>query len=813
MKKEIRFSSIIDTREFDRAVEQMQKKLQDVYIASDRSRSQLEVKQMAYRAGLGSAPTLQDKIKAEQDDRRIRKAMDDFIKEQVKQHEELGKKLAKQLEVREKLLKLAKDTAEIDKQILKTQKEMADTQGSIMVAMENRKRPGYDGEGGYFGALQRGVSEYMLAKEGGAGFGGRLAAGLRGFRSGVAGMGTLAVAGGALTSLGAAAQFTGNFLERINLADRNVIAAQGSASATLGSTASNILRGQGFDDIFFASEKAEAMKRAEQEITRTKRNDLIKFAGLALATIGLAALTVTSFGSALAIPVLTTALGTKLGVAGGVLAGAGLLKTGSDLVGNITDRMTGSYDAQLLNQKIEAQQQYYEALKNLNPVRKDVMQRYQQEVITNLNLQRALGINDEQLKQFYQLGGNEFPMELMRNASSAILAAGGSTSAAFNSSRIANAFQREFDLTNAPSILGRLSGLTPKRNIYAMGYAPYENAVKRMLAQAEDIGITGAEEKRQFGELATQAIVDAQAVGETAQNRVTDLFSKFVSGGEMFRVKSAKPVYDMVMAAQSATSGPSAAIEAAYMSRDPILSKLNKNERLLLMELSSANIVSGNPLIRAMAAKAGVSEEEFINAALKSKKNKTIIDSRAEDALKRMKELAGKTDEESLKQYDQAALEFATIQNLYREEASRSFKLAGGVDNYLNYYLNDQASPDFSKQEKEITSKILAETNMQQGGARAGDQYLAGKAAQDQAYLEALPLFAAEISRTQEGLVLFSKEVIRLAGELKNVDLKDIEKINEISKKFAEMYAVIAQTPQGRQLLNDQQTKGAPKQE
>jgi hypothetical protein len=224
--------------------------------------------------------------------------------------------------------------------------------------------------------------------------------------------------------------------------------------------------------------------------------------------------------------------------------------------------------------------------------------------------------------------------------------------------------------------------------------------------------------------------------------------------------------------------------------------------------------MNGNPAVKAMAAKLGVSEQEFIDAALKSKKNKTIVDSRAEDALKRIKNLRGKTDEKSKKQYDQAVLDFITTQNLY-QDVPALVRAAGGLENYINYYASDKAFDDLSKKEKEIGEKMTSQINMKPGEARIGDQFLASVGAQDQAYLtEVIPLFAKEISNAQQNLYLFSDQIVRLTENLKKIDPKDLDKVDLFYKRFMQMFNFISEPPpQGNRLLFNQQTKGAPEQQ
>jgi hypothetical protein len=793
MRKEIRFSSVIDTKEFDRAVEQMQRKLQSVYQASDRSRAQLEIKQAVHRAGLGPAPTAADKIKADQDDMRTRKALDAFIKEQVKLHEDLGKKLAKQLEIREKILKLAKDTSKIDEKIAQTHKKMADSQSSIMNALQGRKMPGYDGEGGFMGAAARGYSDFLAARAGGTGLLRSVGKGISGFGSGVAGiLGGPAKIG---IALGSGVVLAGEVLEKFNLAERSVLAAQGSSSGTLGSTASNILQGRGLEDMFYASENSQAMKKAQEEISRTKRNDLIKMAGLTITALMGALLTASGIGALVGVPLMSTAgIAASAAIAAGGYATA---KSASALGSDVIDRLSGEYDARIASQRIAAYEQNLEALKNLDPVKRSVFERYKQEFMPNLAVQRGAGLSDEQLNRILSQGTEGgFTINQTREAISNILAAGGSTMSARRNALTVNQLQRNFDLTNAASVIGRLSALTS-----APGQS--EASVVKILAEAVSIGLDDsnyAAEQRRFVDLTTEIIARSGAIDQ-GQREVAGLFSKFVSGPEMYKVNSAKTAFDMAMAAQSEAGGPRAAIEAAYMNRDPVLRKLSRGTKNLLKDLDSSLLVSSNPIVQQMAKEAGVDVNTFIEAAKKSKQNKMTIDSRAARALETMKRLEGKTDPKSQEEYEKAMLEFTATQHLY-ENMVPLIRAPGGVESYARGIINLDQVVDTSKTEQDIINK------KNQKGYRLADQMIAGQAAQDATFLEALPMFTGQISQANQNLINFSSEVVKAANELKNI--KDLDKFSEAVKKFVDLYSKIANVPSGKELSDQNQYKSGP---
>src|ERR1044072_4648743 len=98
MKKELLIAAKFDTTEFDKSIEQMQRKLKDIYAPADIIKSQNATSQRLNQAGFGgamSAPTQEAFVKATQQSRR---EFDSLIREQATGQEKLTKLISKREE-------------------------------------------------------------------------------------------------------------------------------------------------------------------------------------------------------------------------------------------------------------------------------------------------------------------------------------------------------------------------------------------------------------------------------------------------------------------------------------------------------------------------------------------------------------------------------------------------------------------------------------------------------------------------------------------------------------------------------------------
>src|ERR1700730_12937989 len=98
MQKKITFGISADSTEFDRTVDQLQRKIREIYKGSDNSRQQFENQVRMGAGGIGKAPTVQDRHRQDLNDEKARRDTAKFIKEQIRDQEKLQQVLNKQVE-------------------------------------------------------------------------------------------------------------------------------------------------------------------------------------------------------------------------------------------------------------------------------------------------------------------------------------------------------------------------------------------------------------------------------------------------------------------------------------------------------------------------------------------------------------------------------------------------------------------------------------------------------------------------------------------------------------------------------------------
>lgn len=779
MRKEIRFSSLIDTREFDKAIESMQKKLQSMNQASEKSRSFLDIKTQASRVGLGAAPTQGEKLRVDQDERKSRRELDAFIKDQVKSQEQIAKTIAKQLEQKKELSKLAKEDYQSALKLLDLEKAIATNREKMKVsgeattgALQNRNLPGFNGNDGYAGVFSRSAAAYRGATAGGGGsMIDGLMAGARGFGRGVAGMGAAGMMG-PLGLLATVSGFAGNIQGQAATAPREVLNAQGTARGVYGQSTRDVFSGNAFNQMAYAPQSANAMKMANLEIEKQKSADTMSFAGRATG-YGLAG---AGIGTAI-LPGIGTAIGGGLGALYGGLTGEkGLIA-----------QHFGTYQAGLEERRSSAFAQNLESQKNLDPARRAALDRYQQEVMPNLTTQRATGMNDEELRDSLLTGTNAgFTSQQTRGAMGDILSAGGSTKTARESATLSNRLQRNFDLTNASSAMGRISSLTSSSG-------NTDASITRVLAEAMSLGLDNsefAEEQRRFVDISTQVISRSGAV-DGNQMDVSAGFSKFVSGPEMYKIEGAKSAYDLSQSISGEAGGARGAIKAAALMRDPNLSKLNRDQRSSLLQMSEEQINAGGIDIEGMALSAGFENVDDFKKSVKNMQSQSMstradIDKQAEIL---------KTSKKGSKEYKIAASKY--ISGMGYDTGVGNLSAAGKEAFIEGNVFGNKDALKIAENEMKVNAKAEGKTG------RTGDDYVAGQAAGDAAYIQTMSMFSKEIDKANTDVSKFSGQIAQTVEILRTLNSDDSAGLAKFSKILGDLYGKISSTPQGKELVQE----------
>lgn len=750
MDKNIKFSAVVDLKEFDKAVKTMKESLDKMYQASDRSRSQLDLKQRVANQGLGPQPTGADKDRAMRDDIRAKREMGEFIKEEMRSQEKIIRTIERKKQVRDEMLRQGRDTLKIEQEINLAIEKRRMSEEAVNKTLEERQR--------------------IIGSEGGAGGGGLMSR-----------FSPRQLLGGAAGIFGAVAKGSSVASEYLT-APGAILNSQGVSRSILGQAATNVISGRGFEDVYYANQAASSMEMAE-------RNRQIREAAGATGFIGRVG--AAGFGGA--------ALGLgggPLGALGGGILGAGFAAfSGED---SIQNRLSGKYQTGLQQQKLQEYDQFLESQKNLNPVERAVIGRYQQEAMPNLATQRQLGLGDSDLNDFLSRGNSYgFTNDMMRNSASSIIGAGGSTRSARDSSVFANNLARNFDLTNSASVIGQVSGLTSTSE-------SGENTVIRIMSEAVMKGLDGSdfvEEQRKFAESVASVVSRSGAIDGNQLGVASD-FSKFVGGNQMYQVQGARSAYELSNQLSGQSGGVGGVLKAAAFNRDPNLSKLSVDDKNYLIGMTNEQIQAGGTDIEYMAKKAGFKNvDEFKKTVKDINTNSTQSFARTDEIADRLRKLKSE-GKENTDEFKMLSGEYLTTMS--RDKAGIRDLSPAAKDSFVRGQVfgeKDEAAKQ-AMAAAEVGTRAKADAKVTDRGT---DKLIAGQAAQDAAYNKTFNLFKDKIDDTSLKLADFSGKIVATALEMGKAGIS-VAELSKHSASLAKLFQQIGATPSGDALVPE---KGA----
>jgi hypothetical protein len=563
MKKEVIFSIKADTAAFDRTVEAMHKKMKEIG-GADLERQQIMTKTRLAAAGLGAPATPGEKAKADQEDRKARTELEKYIKEQVAQQDKLNKAYAvrkdqleemqemqkklsagskEELEVKEKILKLEESRNRLSDQILAKDKSIND-------AVDRRNEIKAREEGKKEEEEKRGI-------------------GLSGLIKGAIGPSAL------LAPIFAYKQFNAAAMEN------RIASAQGAAisGGVGGEQMQNLFGGQNLRNALFSQQAKTAIDAGTKEEDASRFTDAL----LAVATPLLIGV-----GVAGAIGAAPISGGLSLGLLGtgiGAAAGGG----GRKLLSAFGGQFSEEYESQKAAERAQMEKQRFDAELAKNPLFRLSAERMMANRQQDISAQRALGLSDA---GYFGPGGfldsGEFERSTLMQNMSGILGAGGSTRAARNLTQFSARMGRDYDLTNAPQVLGRLS--------QNLGTQQTESATIKILSEAFKLGLNNsefAEEQRKFVSMTAEAIARSGATTSEGAAAVASGMAAFVADTTPGGLQGAQTASQMYNQLTSQTSGPRGALQASAMLSDPNLQGLDTYSMNALMEMSPEQIMAG----------------------------------------------------------------------------------------------------------------------------------------------------------------------------------------------------------------------------
>lgn len=595
-KKEIQFKAVIDSSGFDQQISRLQQKLRTLQQDASRPGTIQGTRDLAAKSNIPGSQRNDGQM-----DYRIRqtlKELEDFSRKQY----DTSERILANMKKREEQIKKLKD---LEGSLTKGSNEQVEAQRRILELEERRRRLGsaYDRRAGAFQESQGLINEMdPTGKYRGAG---PIQQRWNQYKNEAGG--TVGAVGGLVGTLGALATAVGALMRSFGSVPREVSRAQGMAvSGTAGNVYREMFGGRASDISYYSAERSRAAEMARKEYVTTRKAD-------ALSGIGSVA--------GIAGGLLASAAGGPLGLLAGVgMAGysAYNLMTNSraraNVAGNFDQVFTGGsmgfagqLSAMQLQEYTANYQQNMESEKLKNPLKVMARDKYFQNLNRDLDAQRAMGLSSSQFYGDYLGRGfsSGFTDDQMVSASGAILGAGGSTAMA-GQSQFALTMQRNFGISNATGVMGRLSS--------NQGTAQAESSMLKVLSEGVKIGLDKSEmaqEQRDFVEAATNFAVSAGATTVGAQAERYSQFSGFLGGdptrGQIAGAVSAAELASQMMGDQG---GPGAVEFAHALNSSGKFSKLNTETRIAIQNLGG-NISADDPVIKAAAAQQGMTPAEM----------------------------------------------------------------------------------------------------------------------------------------------------------------------------------------------------------
>lgn len=621
MKKEIEFLTKFDTSDFDRAVENMQRKLREVYRPADNAQSAQQTSKRLENMGLGGGLSKNTVDAFNKSMQQARRDMDKLISDEAKGQEKLAKFIAQREQKLKSLRKEQEGLVKGSDDELKSREKIARVEENLY-----RQREGFKARDKALNQAMDArqqvppsrLAEMLAAFQGGRGGGLMGALNMMGGAGGAGMLGMLGMAGvgvAGAAALGKGAQMVGNTYASYNRIPLEVQSAQGSAMQnTFGREVGAAYSGRQGLEASFMPEKFKASQLSKQAIdAQMARDRALSISG---AVPG-------GFAAGMRGGNL---MGGMAGAAGGMAIGGYNFLTdersraldlsklsGVPGLGGIGESYGKKYDSMNARMFAEDFAKASEDIKSQNPLKVAAAEDYQNNFMRNLQSQRAMGMGNE---QFYGKGGfmekaidAGFTPEMAMQMSEGILGAGGSSRMA-RDPNLGLGMQRGMNLSNSSQILGTLSGGLG-------GSESTRQATVKLLSEGMKQGLDSsefAEEQRRFAQTTAEIISKTGATGESDFERISQGFGRFLGEKTNMGIEGAKSAYEEYQGISATTTGARGVMRAAGFMRDPNLSKLSTIEKQALMQVPEEDLNENNMLVRGLAEKYGVPVKDFVKS-------------------------------------------------------------------------------------------------------------------------------------------------------------------------------------------------------
>ena len=449
-------------------------------------------------------------------------------------------------------------------------------------------------------ALQKGGVGGLSTAMGRMGFGGVAGAigpGLAGAASGI---------GSAMTAYGSFQGF------RAGLPGREAERDVGIAKAT-GQLRERAIKGESFEDIAFAPERAKAVGRSMDFFKQAQDAREYRATGKAVGMVG------TGVGMAYgaykggmlgsAFGPVGTVVGAGIGAGAAYMAGKGMGFTDEEAYHGLTgnkkalQKMTGK-------EAMQEQEKY-----NLQEMMKDPYKYSQTKFLgenrgTILGVQRSAGLSDEEMfgeKGFAKRGGDKFTFAQRAGMQQEIVGAGGSGSSGANLNTVALQAQRNLGLTNSGQAMGKLTSYLNQNQS--------EEAFTRIIAKGFSVGLDDSDYREESKDFLAQVTSIASRMGGGAEFVASRMAAGIEGDPSRRGIERAAEQFQTLKQMEEETGGVAGATKFRLMAEDPLAKKLKGDAALQYQRLDRASLERGekDPMVMALYREAtkDMSEEKI----------------------------------------------------------------------------------------------------------------------------------------------------------------------------------------------------------
>ena len=273
------------------------------------------------------------------------------------------------------------------------------------------------------------------------------------------------------------------------------------------------------------------------------------------------------------------------------------------------DVLTGKRGAEISAQTTSDFNTGLEGLISQDTFKQDAVNRLKKNAMRDIGVQRTLGLNDKDLFKFLLSSTNAgFSDQMGVDAMQQIIGAGGSSQMGKNSVMALKA-QRGLDLTNAPQLLGKLSGTLG-------GAESSKNALIDIVATGQQIGLDRskfAEENRKFSQNVVDLAAKSGLTSVDAIDKLSQMMGSFVTGTTTQRgIEAGKTAFQAVSGIGASTSGFTGGLNVSSLMDMPGISNV-KDVALFqgLASLQLDEISPTNDMIVSAANMMGTSPEKL----------------------------------------------------------------------------------------------------------------------------------------------------------------------------------------------------------